>query len=165
MKPTGTEKIILSGGAGPLAGWLALRISLEFLPRAALIGPSSSSTIKARTTLSYCAAFSNLGVVGVSGFRAFFSTIMPSCSRTPPCAPCWPARCSFSLLAGAFRFCTAWAGLRLTHHHRTTIDWFIIMTAPSTRNRRQRAAVARPPSAARRVSSLIASHRPRKCHI
>ena len=29
MKPTGTDKIILSGGAGPLAGWLALRISLE----------------------------------------------------------------------------------------------------------------------------------------
>ena len=46
MKPTGTEKTILSGGAGPLAGWLALRISLESSPRAALIGPSSSAPSK-----------------------------------------------------------------------------------------------------------------------
>ena len=61
MKPTGTEKIILSGGAGPLAGWLALRISLESSPRAALIGPSSSSTIEARAALATATLFEPWG--------------------------------------------------------------------------------------------------------
>ena len=34
-----------------------------------------------------------------------------------PCAPCWPAG-FFSVLAGACQFGTAWADLRLTHHHQ-----------------------------------------------
>ena len=35
----------------------------------------------------------------------------------PPCAPWWPAG-FFSVLAGACQFDTAWAGLRLIHHHQ-----------------------------------------------
>ena len=65
VKPTGTKKIILSGGAGPLTGWSALRISLESSPRAALIEPSSSSTIDARTALATAPLFltSGMGLV------------------------------------------------------------------------------------------------------
>ena len=45
-----------------MAGWLALRISLESSPRAALIGPSSSSTIEARTALATAPLFLTLGM-------------------------------------------------------------------------------------------------------
>ena len=78
MKPTGTDKIILSGGAGPLAVRLALRISPESSPR-----PSCGSNRtffkhhRSQDRLSYCAAFSNLGV-GVSNSALGIAGTPPS---------------------------------------------------------------------------------------
>ena len=97
MKPTGTEKIILSGGAGPLAGWLALRISLESSPRAALIGPSSSSTIEARTALATAPLFLTLGLGLVIRHSASLgrppraSNGPPGLVPAPPAAPGGPS--------------------------------------------------------------------------
>ena len=75
MKPTGTEKNILPGGAGPLAGWLPLRISLESSPRAALIGPSSSSTTEARTALATAPLFLTWGLGLVLAVLAFLQLL------------------------------------------------------------------------------------------